>query len=1058
MLAKDRASRPGDTPELGVRFAKLVDELLAAGYGDGSALLRARTPPPLPLGGEQRVLSAVMVSRPRPLPPRPGGPDPKALAQTWSEGATAASANVFDEAVFAGLRQAMDALGARLDRFLDGSMVVTLVGRGAPTDQAVQAARCALKLKELLPGSSLAVSTGRAVVGAELPIGSVIDGAARLLFAEPPGTICVDATTAGLLESRFEVGGEGKRYLLFEKGLKEAPRTLLGRETPCVGRDRELAAIEAVFDECLLTPAARAVLVTAPPGGGKSRVRFELVERLHGRGEPFELLVGQGDPLRSGAPFGLLGPALRSGAGIGGTEPPIVQRKRLHAHVARHLAADRAAVVSAFLGEICGVPFPDEDLPALAAARKDARLMADQTLGAWLTFVEAVTAQRPVLLVLEDMHWGDVPSVQLVDAALRAHRDRPFMVLALGRPEVDEKFAGLWADRDLQRIALPPLTSKACQKLARAILGQIGDERAAWIVERADGNPFVLEELLRALASGTPLGEGVVLPESVIGMVQARFDALGSEAKHILRAASIFGQTFRRSAVAALLGEDDARSLADWLQVLASREIVFPRSTGETQEFAFRHALLRDAAYDLIPDEARRLGHRLAGDWLEREGEPKAIVLVEHFERGEDFPRAAHWSRAAAIQALEANDLGAAVDRAGRGIRLGAEGETRALLRLVEAQARFWRGEFSLGEAAAREARGLLARDSEARFEATSELIAALGQQAKFEEIEALLDEVTPREGRADVPEAQLACVLRAADFLMLAGHYGRTERALETVAAYGRRLGPPLVAQEKDLRAKLACHSGDHAAGVAGFETALKIFSGLGDERRASEMEINLGLTLGEIGNLDEAEQHLRRVLATGERLGLEILVAATLMNLVQVLAHEGKTGEARAMGERALALARKQEDPRCAGATEIYLALVESRDGAPSAAEVHARAAVALLDGVPTALPLALAELARALLAQGKVREALAEARRAHELLDAVGRVEDGEATIRLVYAEALAAAGARAAAREVLAAASARLESRAAGIARSEWRAKFLTRLRDHARTAELLHAWR
>ena len=104
-----------------------------------------------------------------------------------------------------------------------------------------------------------------------------------------------------------------KKYLLFEKGVKEAPRTVLGKEMPCVGRDRELGTLEALFDECTGEPTARAVLVTSPAGGGKSRVRHEFLERIQGRGEPFEYLVGRGDSLRAGAPFALLGPAMRAG-------------------------------------------------------------------------------------------------------------------------------------------------------------------------------------------------------------------------------------------------------------------------------------------------------------------------------------------------------------------------------------------------------------------------------------------------------------------------------------------------------------------------------------------------------------------------------------------------------------------------------------------------------------------------------------------------------------------------------------------------------------------------
>src|SRR5262249_45798511 len=157
---------------------------------------------------------------------------------------------------------------------------------------------------------------------------------------------------------------------------------------------------------------ARAMLVTAAAGGGKSRVRHELVDRLQARGEPFSYLLGRGDSVHAGAPWALLGPALRAAAGLLGGEPPEIQRKRLLAHAHRHPPATNVRRVAAFLGEITGIHFPDDDLPPLRAARQDPRLMADQTLAAWLDYIEAECAARPVLLVFEDLHWGDVPSVQ----------------------------------------------------------------------------------------------------------------------------------------------------------------------------------------------------------------------------------------------------------------------------------------------------------------------------------------------------------------------------------------------------------------------------------------------------------------------------------------------------------------------------------------------------------------------------------------------------------------------------------------------------------------------
>jgi eukaryotic-like serine/threonine-protein kinase len=1087
MLAKDPDRRPRSAGDLASEFAELIDTLVRLGYGEGDARsLHRRTPTPILTSGEQRVLSAILVSRIRPG----GGPldtgasieaittaapgaarPPPAVMRTWDVAHPpddASTLDVFDEAGFAAVQKVLEPFGARLDRFLGGSMVITLVGRGTPTDQAAQAARCALRLKALLPHAALAVSTGRAEMGNELPMGQVIDWAARLLAGEQPGAICLDRSTANLLEARFEIEEkwgpnmaiqaaalagrppEPKKYLLFEKGQKEAPRTVLGKEMPCIGRDRELGTLEALFDECKEEPTARVVLVTSPAGGGKSRVRHEFLERIQSRGDPFEYLVGRGDSLRAGAPFGLLGPALRGAVGIVGGEPLEIQQKRLLAHISRHVPEPARKRTAAFLGEMAGILFGDDYLPALAAARQDPRLMADQILGAWLDWLEAECAERPVVLVLEDMQWGDVPSVQLVDAALRTLRDRPLMVLALGRPDVDERFPALWAERDVQRVSLAPLTSKACQKLARHVLGNVSAEKAAWIVERADGNPFFLEELLRAVASGADLKSGG-LPDTVIGMVQARFDALGGEAKRVLRAASVFGQTFRAVGVKALLGGEDP-SIDQWLDILAQREVVFPRQAADTREFVFRHALLRDAAYELLTSQDRELGHRLAGQFLESRGEREAILLVEHFERGGELGRAAHWSRLAAAQALDANDLAAVIERVERGVRCGASGETLGLMRTTEAQARFWRGEFREAEAAAREATTEVTGD--ARLHAIAELVAALGQQARFADVEELVEQVRrERPPGEEVRPAWMACLLRGAGYLIPAGRYQETEQLIDEIEPEAGRLEPAWRARIHSLKGHLGLHMGMQARAVAWFEACSEILEQIGDVRSLVESNCNIGVALGDLGVIEEAEKRLTAALTAAERMDLRFVTVGVLLNLSALRRYLGRMEDARETGERARVLARQQGDPRVEGTAELYLSWTAGFAGRAADAEKHARAAVDLLADVRPLLPAAIAALARALLAQGRTDEALDHARRAHQQLEEVGTVEDGEASIRLIYAETLLAVGEVAAAREVMSKARRRLDERAAAIDKVEWRQAFFQQLPDNVRTLEV-----
>src|SRR5262249_44124522 len=157
-----------------------------------------------------------------------------------------------------------------------------------------------------------------------------------------------------------------------------------------------------------------------------------------------------------------------------------------------------------FLGELIGTPFPEESSVQLRAARQDAMLMGDQMRRAWEDFISSECAAQPVLIVLEDLHWGDRPSVQFIDAALRRAKEQPLFVLALARPDVHDLFPKLWADRDLQSIHLEELSRKASERLVRQVLGEtFSAEVVERIVGQASGNAFYLEELIRAVAEGS---------------------------------------------------------------------------------------------------------------------------------------------------------------------------------------------------------------------------------------------------------------------------------------------------------------------------------------------------------------------------------------------------------------------------------------------------------------------------------------------------------------------------------------------------------------------------
>jgi hypothetical protein len=986
------------------------------------------------------------------------------------------------------LKKTAASLGGRLEPLVDGSVLVTLSGSGAATDLAAQAARIALGMMAIAP-VPMALATGRGVmVATPLPVGDVLDRAARLLrrgnapsgVALPTsekteavplsatGQLCsirLDDVTAGLLDAGFEIGGDGEGLVLRgERPQVEAARTLLGKPTPCVARDAELAALQATYNHAVEERMARAVLVTAPAGVGKSRLRYELLKRLSGA----EVLIGRGDPMSAGAPFVLLGAALKRAAGIFDGEPLSVRRTKLRARVGRHVHGDEGQRVAEFLGELIGTPFPDDDSVQLRAARGDAQLMSDQMRRAFLDWLDAESEVHPTVIVLEDLHWGDQPTVAFVDAALRTLRERPLFVLALARPEVELRFPRLWAEREVQSIRLGELGKKASERLVREVLGdRATDSLVARIVERAAGNAFYLEELVRAAAESRR-DDDVALPETVLAMVQARLEAMEPEARQVLRAASVFGQVFWSGAVTALLGRDaETTSITrDWLAEVVRREVVTERRAGKfygETEYTFRHALVRDAAYAMLTDADRELGHRLAAQWLERVGEPEALVLAEHFERGGERTRAVGWWRRAAEQALGGNDLGAALARVERGL-VCIEGDSDAYgpLRLIQAEARNWRGEFPDAERAAMSAMNELGRGSDAWYAALGECALAAGVQGKSDVLASLLEALDGAGGEL-TNDRQVLAATRVAEQLIITGsaeQAGRLLGGLERLAAELREARPGLAGRILSALALRRRFAGDAGAAHKLADEGIACFDRAGDRRNALVQRGRIGYALLEIGDFAAAEKTLADVATQADRMGLSNVASTARHNLGLTLARLGRYAEARTVESSAAGEFSASGNRRMEGASLEYLALIELAAGDALAAEAAARGALQVASIEP-ALPLnqaeSLAILGQTLLAQKRDVEALDVALRGMKMLEELGGIDDGEAIIRLTLAESLHKTGDTAAAHAAISSARDRLLLRAAKIVDDRLRQAFLEQVPENQKTLALAKNW-
>jgi predicted ATPase len=194
-----------------------------------------------------------------------------------------------------------------------------------------------------------------------------------------------------------------------------------------------------------------------------------------------------------------------------------------------------------FLGEVIGVPAEGTPDPILNAARSNHEIMREQIRRALEAWLDGETRRQPVILVLEDLHWGDDPSVLFLAESLRRFADRPLMVFALARPEAEQDFPALCREVALQ-VRLPRLTARAAERLVRSALGEGPDaEVVTRVVRIADGNPFYLEELIRGVAAGS-----TEWPDSYL-------------ASRVRRMAQCFLRVWPRRARRGVLGEVSAR-------------------------------------------------------------------------------------------------------------------------------------------------------------------------------------------------------------------------------------------------------------------------------------------------------------------------------------------------------------------------------------------------------------------------------------------------------------------------------------------------------------------
>ena len=475
------------------------------------------------------------------------------------------------------MRTILERHGGTVEKFIGDAVMAVFGVPVAHEDDALRAIRAAWEMRAAVPALGLkariGVNTGEVVTGEgdTLVTGDAVNVAARLEQAAEPGDVLIGGETHWLVRdavrvSPVEVSAKGKpdpvaAFRLDHVDPEAAPIARL-LDTPLVGRTLELEQLRQGFDRTVRERRCHLFTLLGSAGVGKSRLVSEFL-----RGVDAEVATGR---------------CLDYGEGI--TFWPVVS-------VLKQLGPRAEDTLARVVG---GASLPNE---IFAAVR---------------LFLESLAVDRPLVVVFDDIHWGEPTFLDLIDHIADISRGAPLLVLCIARPELLDKRPG-WGGGKLNAttILLEPLGRQECAELI-AMHGGADPALQARILAAADGNPLFVEEML-ALARED--GD-VAVPATVQALLQARIDQLGGEERVVIEGGAVEGEVFHRGAVLELAHTPDVEPQ---LVGLVRKELIrpAPATLAGDQAYRFRHLLIRDAAYGALPKETRAELHARFASWLE---------------------------------------------------------------------------------------------------------------------------------------------------------------------------------------------------------------------------------------------------------------------------------------------------------------------------------------------------------------------------------------------------------------------------------------------------------
>jgi len=583
--------------------------------------------------------------------------------------------------VYDQLSRAAEAYGGTVEKFIGDAVMAVFGVPVAHEDDPERAVRAAIVMRSRLAGLAerrgmelglrIGINTGLVVTGTSpgrdfLVTGEAVNLAARLQQSAEPGEILVGERTFRAVEPLARTVAPRS---LRVKG-RAGPVTAFGVERmapvgsyrrrrrafgPFVGRDSELTLMRSLVERAVEHGRPHLITIIGEPGIGKSRLLEEAVVELQRGDEPPAVWVGRCLPYGEAGPYAPLRDVLLRAATVRPDDAP----------------DDAIARVTGFLHALVPDATPewiDELLRTVSNRRRavrehdDLERDAQSGHGAWRQLLLAMATRQPTLVVIEDAHWAEPALLELMSSVIRSDARVPLVVLCIARDDLLVRHPG-WGSgmRDETTVTLSALPPEQMRRLATALGGEHDGG-----VALAGGNPFFLEEILAMTDEGADR-----VPETVQGVISARIDLLPPESKVVLQRAAVIGRRFTQAQLAALSGEPD---LGRTLRRLAERGMIFGEPGGGQ---VFKHALIRDVAYESIPRAERARLHLALARCLESDPVVSRQTLASHYATAAGL--GADEARADAVRLLLAAAADArAIYAHGLALRQAALAETLA--------------------------------------------------------------------------------------------------------------------------------------------------------------------------------------------------------------------------------------------------------------------------------------------------------------------------------------------------------------------------------------------